>query len=253
MTTTFKSSLYGYQPLIGTILTLPTPELAEICSHAGFDWLFLDMEHGLLDIPAVQRLAQVAGDCPCVVRVPAGDSTNIQRALDAGVAGVIVPQVNSAEQAAWAVRQAKYPPVGDRGTGVTRAHDYGARFTEYVTHANAEVTIIIQAEHIRAVEQIDSILTVDGVDAVIIGPYDLSASMGKSGQVSDPDVQAAIARVRKACTACRRPVGIFTPNVAAAQQALQSGYTLLPVGIDGMLLTSMYHEIVVSLRATVTE
>jgi len=248
MTTTFKSRLNSYQPLIGTILTLPTPELAEICAQAGFDWLFLDMEHGLLDIPAVQRLAQAAGDCPCVVRVPAGDGTGIQRALDTGVAGVIIPQVNSAGQAAWAVRQAKYPPIGDRGTGVTRAHGYGARFAEYVANANAEVAVILQAEHIRAVEQIDSILAVDGVDAVIIGPYDLSASMGKAGQVSDPDVQAAITQIREACIAHHRPMGIFTPDMTTAQQALHDRYTLLPVGIDGMLFTGMYHEIVVSLR-----
>ena len=130
----FRAKLQAGELLVGTIVTLPTPEIAELLTSLGFDWLFIDTEHAPFDARDAQRLLQAAGrDCPCLVRVPAGDEVWIKKALDIGATGVIVPQVNSPERAAQIVRLCKYPPEGVRGVGIARAHGYGARFQDYVT------------------------------------------------------------------------------------------------------------------------
>jgi 2-dehydro-3-deoxyglucarate aldolase/4-hydroxy-2-oxoheptanedioate aldolase len=239
MPTSFRSRLLAHEKLIGLLITLPSPEVAEICVNAGFDWLFLDMEHGLLDVPTVQRIAQAVGDrAACVVRVPSHDPVWITKVLDLGVDGLIVPQVNTAEEAAAVVRAAKYPPQGARSVGLARAHGYGATFAEYVRTANENTAIIIQTEHINAVQNIDSILEIPGLDAAFIGPFDLSASLNKTGQITDSEVQAAIDKVRTAAQSRRFPLGIFAPTLERAQQALADGYTLLAVSADISLLTT---------------
>jgi 2-dehydro-3-deoxyglucarate aldolase/4-hydroxy-2-oxoheptanedioate aldolase len=244
----FRAQLRQPKALIGTILSLAAAEMAEIAAGAGFDWLFLDMEHSTLDIPTIQILLQAAGETPCIVRIPAHDAVWIKKALDAGAAGLIIPQVNTPAQAAWAVSQAKYPPQGVRSVGLARCHRYGPGFDEYVQTANEQIAVIIQAEHIEAVQNIEAILAVPGIDGIFIGPFDLSASMGKAGQIDDPEVQAAIATVKAACDAHQMPTSIFCPSLAAAQKALAAGYTFPAVGIDVRLISALYAEIIASLR-----
>jgi 2-keto-3-deoxy-L-rhamnonate aldolase RhmA len=149
-----------------------------------------------------------------------------------------VPQVNTAEQAANVVRFARYAPEGARGVGLARAHGYGLAFREYLSAANRDIAVIVQAEHERAVENIESIVRVPGVDAVLLGPYDLSASLGKMGQIDDPAVVAAIARVTDACIAAGMPLGYFGVTAAAVQPYIARGYTLIVAGVDTLYLAN---------------
>ena len=233
MSAPFRERLLRGDRLIGTLLSLPSPELAEIAADAGFDWLFLDMEHGSLETGDVLRMVQAArGPCACVVRVPEGREMWVKKALDAGAAGIIVPHVNSAEEAARAVHWAKYPPEGGRSVGFSRANRYGARFQENVETANAETVVVAQVEHIDGVRAIEAILDVGGVDAVFVGPYDLSASLGKPGRIQDPDVREAIAAVLAAAVRRRTPAGIFAQDIPGSVKALHEGYTFVCSGID---------------------
>ena len=232
MNASFKAKLAGGTRLIGTILTLPAPELAEIAAGAGFDWLFLDMEHGLLDVAGAQRMAQAAGACPCLIRVPVNEPIWIKKAMDIGAAGLIFPNIKSAEEAKRAVGEARFPPEGVRSVGIGRAHGYGATFSEYVEKANRDTTLVAQVEHIDGVRNIEEILGTPGVDAVFVGPFDLSASMGKPGRTGDADVREAIGVVRKACAARGIPAGIFAPGEEAARAALGEGFSFVCVGMD---------------------
>ena len=249
MNTKFRARLLARERLIGVILTLPSPEVAEICALAGFDWLFLDMEHGSLDALAVQRIAQAVGErCACLVRLPTHDSTWIKTVLDVGVAGIIVPQVNTAVAAAAVLRHAKYPPAGQRSVGLARAQGYGATFADYVRTANEATTVVVQIEHIEAIRNVEEILRVPGLDAVFIGPFDLSASLNKTGLIADPEVQAAIERVLAACRSRQFPIGIFAPTLAGGRTALEQGYTLLAAGADISLLSDSARQWVKTLR-----
>ncbi len=233
MSASFRDRLLRGDRLVGTLLSLPSPELAEIASAAGFDWLFLDMEHGALGPGDILRMVQAArGPCACLVRIPENREMWVKKALDTGASGIIVPHVNDAREAASAVRWSKYPPEGGRSVGFSRANLYGNRFQENVETANQENVVVAQVEHIDGVRAIDSILSVPGVDAVFIGPYDLSASMGKPGRIQDPDVHEAIRSVAAACAASKVSVGIFGAGIPASAEALEDGYTLVCSGID---------------------
>lgn len=239
MNESFRQRLIRGDRLLGSLISLDSPEVAEIMALAGFDWLFLDAEHSPLTTLAMQRLIQAAGpDMPCLVRLADDSQVAIKKALDIGAAGIIVPQVNSAAQAEAIVRNAKYAPQGSRGVGIARAHGYGLGFRDYLDRANDQVAVVVQAEHIEAVNQIEAIIRVPGVDAVLIGPADLSASLGKPGQMSDPEVLAAIARVTAACQAAGCPLGIFGVNAAAVRPYIDQGFSLLVVGVDAMLLAT---------------
>src|SRR3974390_460076 len=149
MTASLREALRGPKPLIGTLVTTAAPEIAEVLALAGFDWLFIDLEHGSLSIQDAQRAIQaVAGRCFCVVRVPDATAENIKRVLDTGCDGFIAPHVNSADDARTIVALAKYPPVGVRSVGLGRAQGYGLSFAEYIASANDRVAVIVQAEHV---------------------------------------------------------------------------------------------------------
>jgi 2-keto-3-deoxy-L-rhamnonate aldolase RhmA len=209
MKTNFRSRLKHGETLLGTLVTLPSPEVAELFSNAGFDWLFIDMEHSPLDVREAQAILQAVGErCACVLRVPLNDEIWIKKALDIGASGIIIPQVNSRQEAERAVRFCKYPPQGSRGVGVARAHGYGARL------------------------------------------QDLSASMGKIGQVTDAEVKAAIARVKAACASAHMPIGIFAATAEAAKPFMREGYSLIAVGIDTLLLVQAANDLVRQLRMT---
>jgi 2-dehydro-3-deoxyglucarate aldolase len=246
----FRTRLLNHERLIGTLLTLPLPSIAEMCADAGFDWLFLDMEHGALDLHDVQRIAQAVNDrCPCVVRVPINERMWIGKILDLGIAGIIIPQVNTADDAARAVFAAKYPPQGGRGVGVGRASRYGANLDSYLKLANQETALIVQIEHRDAVENVEAIADVEGVDALMIGPLDLSGSFGKPAQIDAPEVQAAIARVRDFGMTRKIPMSLFCPDAERAKRALEQGYTLVPVATDNLLFVRAASAMMQTLKA----
>jgi 2-keto-3-deoxy-L-rhamnonate aldolase RhmA len=249
MSDNFRDRLLRGDRLIGTLLSLPSPELAEIASDAGFDWLFLDMEHGALEARDILRMVQAAREpCAPLVRVPENREMWIKKALDTGAAGIIIPHVNSAEDAAKAVHYGKYPPEGGRSVGFSRSNRYGTRFQESVESANAETVVIAQVEHIDGVRRIEAILDVSGVDAVFIGPYDLSASLGKPGRIQDLDVREAILAVAAACARRKVPAGIFALDVPGAAKALEEGYSLVCSGIDVGLFSQAAAAIVRGLK-----
>lgn len=237
MTHQFRTRLVNGDLLIGTVVTLGCPEVAEVLAGAGFDWLFIDAEHSPLEARDMQSLLQGAGPkTPCVVRLPSGEQVPIKKALDIGAAGIIAPQVNSAEQAKSVVRFSKYPPLGARGVGIGRAHGYGLGFQEYVDAANENIAVIVQAEHVDAVDNIDAIVSVPGVDGVLVGPYDLSASLGRLGQVDHPEVTGAIDQVTRACREAGVRLGIFGASPDAVKPYIEQGFTLIAVAGDTLML-----------------
>lgn len=229
----FRRRIHEGRPPIGTLVTIDSAEVVEALALCGFDWLFIDMEHGALDLAATQRLVRAAGaETLVLVRVPTKDGSWIRRVLDTGCDGIIVPLVRTAEEARAAVEAARYPPHGHRSVGIARAHGYGLRFAEYVRKANEQVSVVVQIEHIDAVHAIGSILGVEGIDAVLIGPYDLSGSMNLLGDVRHPEVQAAIATVRERCRDHGMPWGIFVVDPADAAPELEQGAAFVAVGTD---------------------
>jgi len=249
MNSTFRKQLLGGEKLIGTMLSLTTPAVAEILASTGIDWLFIDAEHGAFDTVDIQSVLQAAGrQVPCIVRVEAAAEVPIKKALDVGAAGIIVPSVNSAEQAEQIVEYARFSPAGSRGVGLARAHGYGKTFREYLDTANDQIALIVQAEHFKAVENIEKIVKVQGLDAVLIGPYDLSASLGKMGQFDDRQFVEAIDHVTETCLAAKVPLGIFGVSPAAVRPFIERGYTLIVVGVDTMLLANATEDMLAELR-----
>ena len=228
----FRKRLLEGERLYGTMVTLDAAEVIEVLCHAGFDWLFIETEHAPLLPDAVQRIIQAARNTPCIVRLSRGDEISIKRALDAGAAGIMVPQVNSAAHARLVVSYAKYPPMGSRGIGLNRASLYGQNFNDYLATANEGTTIVVQAEHVDAVENIESICDVEGIDAVLVGPYDLSASMNKTGRLDDREVIEAINHVRDTCLAKGVRLGFYAVTPEFVVPRAEEGYNLLCCGAD---------------------
>jgi len=251
MLTDFKARLSRGDAFIGAFICLPSPESAEIFAEVGYDWLILDTEHGPYDIRLAQAMLQAVGTrCPCVVRVPSNEDVWIKKALDVGPSGVVVPLVHTAEIAEHVVRACKYAPEGVRGMGGARAHRYGVGFQEYVARANREIAVIVQAEHIAAVEQIESIVKVPGIDAIFVGPYDLSASMGKPGRVKEPDVQAAVGKIRDATLRAGVKLGVYCSEPEEARDCLKQGYTLIGMSTDLNHLTQSAGRALAAARQT---
>ncbi len=249
MKESFKTKLLRRDLLIGTVQTLPSLEITEILCSAGFDWLFVDLEHSALSGKDAQHILQAASsETTCLIRVPALDAVWIKKVLDAGASGIIIPQIVTAEAAAQAVTLCKYPPEGVRSAGIARAHGYGERFQEYVDTANKEITVIVQIEHIDAVKNIDSIVNVPGIDCLFVGPFDLSASMGKPGRINDPSVQRAISEITACAEKAGIPLGIFGPTAESVQPYIDLGYSLITVGIDTMILGSAAKALITQLR-----
>jgi 2-keto-3-deoxy-L-rhamnonate aldolase RhmA len=246
---TFRKNLKAKKLLFGTMVTLPTASTAEILASLGFDWLFVDGEHGPLEAAEMLSILQTVGDkAACLVRVPYADEVHIKKVLDLGAAGIIAPQVNTALHAANVVKWSRYSPLGSRGVGLARAHGYGMSFQEYVQTANDQIAVVVQAEHKDAVENIEAIVKVEGVDAVLLGPYDLSASLGKMGQIDAPEVVEAIEHITQTCLKANMPLGYFGVNAEAVKPFIAKGYTLIVSGVDTMLLGTAAKRLLEKLR-----
>jgi 2-keto-3-deoxy-L-rhamnonate aldolase RhmA len=245
----FRARLRRGDRLLGTIVTLPCPSVTEILCAIGFDWLFVDCEHGPLETADVLGILQAAGDrVACLVRVPQGSEVAIKKVLDLGADGVVVPQVNTAQQAREAVRFSRYAPQGARGVGLARSHGYGLAFQTYMETANDHVSVVVQAEHALAAENVESIVTVDGIDAVLLGPYDLSASLGQTGKLDHPAVVSAIEHITKVCQDARMPLGYFGVTAQAVKPLIERGYTLIVAGVDTLLLGAAAQRLLSELR-----
>jgi 2-keto-3-deoxy-L-rhamnonate aldolase RhmA len=228
------------RPAFGGWLQIGHPASAEIHARAGFDWVCVDLEHGIVGLETMAGIFRALSgfDCLPVARVPANDPVWIRRSLDAGARAVVVPMVNSAEEAERAVRAAKYPPRGVRGFGYCRANAYGTDFAAYARTANDETAVILQVEHIKAIENLEGIAAVEGVDALFVGPYDLSGSLGAPGELEHPKVLAALERFRTICRERGMAMGLHLvrPSEESVRRSLAEGYTLLALGLDTVFM-----------------
>lgn len=238
-----KAKLAHSEITIGSWITLGHSAIAEIMASAGFDWLVLDMEHSVLELSEVQTIIQILDgkQCPVIVRLTSNHPDQIKRVMDAGATGIMVPMIKSAADARSAVNAMYYPPRGQRGVGLARAQGFGASFQAYRQWLEQNAVIVVMIEHIDAVNAIDSILAVPGIDAYIIGPYDLSGSMGRPGDLNHPDVQTAINRILEAGKRAGKPGGIHViePDPEALQQRIQSGFNFLGYSLDIRILDSV--------------
>ncbi len=235
-TPNFANRVRSGEVLTGTLVSLPSPEVCELLANMGYDWLFIDAEHGAFNPQQAQNMLQAASPTPCVIRVPIGETVWLKKALDIGAAGIIVPQVNNSSQAREIIQHCKYAPAGDRGVGIGRAHKYGIDFDRYLEKANEETAVILQAESCEAVDNINDIANLKGVDAILIGPYDLSASLGMPGEINHPLVQSAINKIIKACQDVNVSLGFFGVSAEAVLAYKEKGCTLLTVGVDTTFL-----------------
>jgi 4-hydroxy-2-oxoheptanedioate aldolase len=226
-----KRRLAAGEPSIGTWLALPSPESAEYTSRLAFDWLVVDTEHNAIDITTLSRMftAMVGSNTAPMVRIPWNSAENFKRVLDAGAWGVVVPMVNSRAEAESAAEAIRYPPEGRRSVGGGRhgiSFETGAE--QYFRHANQELLLVVQIEHIQAVEQVDEILSVPGVDACFIGPNDLAASMGIGLGVpleSDhPRIVEAIDEVLRSCRQHGVAPGIHCSDGLAVGRRIAQGF-----------------------------
>jgi 2-dehydro-3-deoxyglucarate aldolase len=230
---------------IGSWLQLADPALAEMMARGPFDWLTIDLEHTSTSISEAGRMIRIvslAGK-PCYVRLSGHDPAQVKRVLDAGAEGVIVPNVNTPEQAAAMVAAATYPPRGSRGVGLGRAQDYGTGFSAYRERIDGDLVVIAQVEHIEGVDNLAEIVEVEGISGFFIGPYDLSASLGHPGEFEHPDYLAAMERVRSVVQSSDKPAGLHVvePDVERLRQAVADGYRFIAFASD-MLIMAHYLE-----------
>jgi 4-hydroxy-2-oxoheptanedioate aldolase len=234
----FKHALHQGQPQIGFWLGLANPYTAEISAGAGFDWLLIDGEHAPNDVRSILEQLRAVAPYPAhaVVRPVNGDANLIKQLLDIGVQTLLVPMVESAEQAAALVRAMRYPPQGIRGVGtaLARAARWN-RTTNYLTQANAQMCLLVQVETVTGLENLESILTVPEVDGVFIGPADLAASMGYLGQAGHDQVKTAITQAIVKIRAAGKAAGILATDVSLAEHYIQLGANFVAVGVDTML------------------
>lgn len=235
-----KTKLIKNELTIGSWITIGHPNVAEIMADAGFEWLVVDMEHTSIDLTASQILigAIQAKGIKALVRVEKNEEVIIKKVLDIGADGVIVPMIKSKADALKAIEYSKYPPTGKRGVGLYRAQNYGTGFEEYKKWVNEELVIIAQIEHIEAVENIEEIITTDGIDGVIIGPYDLSGSMGYPGDFYRDDVENAINTVLESCKMHNVPLGfhVIESDPYNLIERIKQGCTFLAYSLDFFFL-----------------
>lgn len=252
-----KHLLLENQKTSGAWLQLTSTLSAEIMANAGFDWLIIDMEHAPGDFMnlAAQIQAMGATDCVPFVRAPWNDAVSIKRILDTGVMGVLVPYVNTAEEAGYAVAACRYPPQGIRGVAASpRAAGFGqAGAMDYLKSANEEILVITAIETGEAVENLDEILAVEGLDGIFVGPMDLATSMGHFANAAHPEVKAAIATIEEKTLAAGKFLGTVAGSWDQAKTKYARGYQLLMLMSDSVGLASLASETVARFNSEYTE
>lgn len=236
-----RQILAADQPSIGSWMQIPHASVAEIMGQAGYDWVAVDLEHGAIGVhqlPDLFRALELGGTLP-LARLAQGIPEDCKQALDAGAGGVIVPMVESAEQLTRVRDSCRWPPAGTRGVGFSRANLFGKHFDTYAEEAQAPL-LVAMIEHIRAVDNLDKILQVVGLDAILVGPYDLSASMGLTAKFEVPEFITAMNQIRNLCVHHHIPCGVHVvmPEPALLEQRIREGYRFIAYSIDAVFLNS---------------
>ena len=238
MTPNLKARLKAGEKLLGAWTSSDSPDNAEVMALAGVDFILMDHEHGQAAIPdAIAQLRAIQGTrCAGLLRAPWNDMVFIKRVLDAGIHGIMVPQINTPEEARAVVAACRYPPLGIRGAaGSVRAASYGLDM-DYFRRAADELIIIVQIETPQGVENAGAIAAVEGVDMIFIGPRDLSANIGKLNRMDDPDLLGLIAKIEQATLKSGKALGTIASTGAAARQLFDRSYNLIIAGSDLVLL-----------------
>lgn len=251
---TLKDKLKRNELTVGAWVTLGHSAIVEIMAGAGFDWFVVDVEHSMIGMREAAELIRTIDllGYPALIRVGSCDPHQIKRVMDAGATGVIVPMVNSREDAERAVRAVKYPPRGERGVGLARAQGYGFAFEKYAASINERSIVIAQIEHALAIENLEGILTTDGIDGTMIGPYDLSGSVGKPGKFEDEDVGRLLKRYRDLSMHLQKIMGyhVVSPDHRLAADKIEEGYRFIAIGTDFLFLGQACREEMASLKQT---
>lgn len=241
-----KRAEYLSRGTIGSWLTIPHPSVAEILGRAGFDWLTVDLEHSATSLETVGEMIRVIDllGLNALVRVGNHDANVIKRVMDAGAHGIIASTVNNAKEAKNIVSAVKYPPVGTRGVGLSRAHGYAQEFDTHYQWLNEESLVIVQIEHIEGVRNMEEIVSVPGVDGFFIGPFDLSASLGIPGDFDHPKMKEALNEVLrvKEATGTLSGIHVVQPVLEDLRQRIAEGYQMIAYGIDYLFMANKATE-----------
>lgn len=231
-----KNKLKNNELTIGSWITIGHPAIPEILASAGFDWLTIDIEHNSIDNLMTQILISSiqSKNIAAFVRVSKNEEVVIKHVLDAGADGIIVPMINSREDAQKAVEYVKYPPFGKRGIGLSRAQNYGVGFDDYKNWLNDSSVIVAQIEHFSGVENLESIITTPGIDAIMIGPYDLSGSLGYPGDYERKEFQEALLKIERICSTHNFPMGyhVVPPSSELMNERINKGYKFIAFSAD---------------------
>lgn len=250
--TTLKSKLRNREVTIGSWITIGHQAIIDILAESNFDWLTIDIEHTAIDFNELQILIAFiqSHNIAALVRVSKNEEVVIKRALDAGADGIIVPMICSKDDAVCAVNFAKYPPLGKRGVGLNRAQRYGFGFDVYKKWVDDCLVIIAQIEHIEGVQNIEDIILTEGIDGVIIGPYDLSGSLGIPGNFKDEKVLSAINKVESKCKYYQKSLGyhVIEPNGDLVNEKINSGYNFIAFSTDFFFLGRKSREEVIKIN-----
>lgn len=235
-----KLALKNAEQTYGVWLTLSHPLIPEILAPAGFDWMVVDMEHTSIELNDLLQMIisiEAVNSIP-LVRVGENNPNLIKRVMDAGAYGIIVPNIQTAQEVRNAVSAVKYPPFGTRGVGLYRAHKFGQAFEEYKRWLETESVIVVQIEHINAVENIEEIFSTSGIDAFMIGPYDLSGSIGCPGELDHPEVHKAIEKILDAANKLQIPAGyhVVPPDPIEVKKYRNKNFKFLAVSVDSIIL-----------------
>jgi 2-dehydro-3-deoxyglucarate aldolase len=235
-----REKLHDARPSVGSWMQIPSASLAEIMGAAGYDWVAVDLEHGSISthqLPDLFRALALGGTLP-LARIACDDPKDCKQALDAGAGGIIVPMVSSATQLKRVLDACRWPPTGTRGVGFSRANLFGKQFLEYQEEAQAPL-VVAMIEHVDAVENLQEILAVEGLDAILIGPYDLSASMNMVAQFEAPEFKSIIQYIYDCATASNIACGIHVvePDPKQLNHYIREGYRFLAYSIDAVFLS----------------
>ena len=231
-----KHKLQNGEAALGGWIMIGHPTIAELMAGEGFDWIAVDMEHTATDQPTLENICRAVKGTgvDLFARLHACDAVLAKKVLDIGANGIIVPCINTAEEARQAVAIAKFPPEGVRGASLARCTDFGRNFRDYFSKHNENVLVVVMLEHIDAVSNVDDILSVPGIDATFIGPYDLSTSMGLAGELDHPDVLAAQQKILNACKKHNVPAGFHVVPLEPEQvrSKIDQGFQFVACGLD---------------------
>lgn len=246
-----KQQLRSNDPLHGIFIGFADTYAAEICAGAGFDWVLIDAEHTIFDLRTILHHLQAiaAHQVPAIVRPPSSDPVFIKQLLDAGVQTLLIPMVETAEEARMLVKAMRYPPEGIRGVGagLARAAQWN-RTPDYMKQANQEMCLIVQVESVKGLENLEEIVKVEGVDSVFIGPADLAASMGYVGEMHHPKVMATIDDALKSIRAHGKAAGVLALDAETIERYTAAGANLIAVGSDVVMLAAATERLARSLK-----